>query len=391
MAKKVFISYSHDSDAHRERVLALSERLRADGIETMLDRYVNGSPRGGWPRWMLDQLDAADAVLVVCTETYYRRFRGHEERGTGKGVDWEGALITQELYDSHSQSSKFVPVYFDANGARWIPEPLRAGTRYELTSEKAYSDLYDVLLGQSGVAPGPVGTLKRKPRARGRKMTFAAAPETPLSTDPHDDVVDIYGDALRALADEDYPRALEGLSRAIELDPTLERAFYNRGLTYYYLNDLRAAIQDFDRAQTLGFHDVLLYRNRGNAFSRKGDVRRALDDYAQAIALEPENPGVYLNRGQVYANTLQNDLAIADYQTVLRLVADPQLHAMARARLLELGVRVSSSPALDLWKEKLVFLQTEEVKAVDAAQKFSIQQQIKEAMTKIRELEGGGV
>ena len=84
---KVFISYSHDSDAHREKVLALSERLRADGLETLLDQYVNGSPEQGWPRWMLDQLDAASFVLVICTETYYRRFRGHEEPGKGKGVE----------------------------------------------------------------------------------------------------------------------------------------------------------------------------------------------------------------------------------------------------------------------------------------------------------------
>lgn len=97
---KVFISYSHDSDAHRERVLGLSERLRADGIETILDRYVDrGSPPEGWPRWMLNALDAATQVLCVCTESYYRRFRGHEQPGKGKGVDWEGAVITQELYD----------------------------------------------------------------------------------------------------------------------------------------------------------------------------------------------------------------------------------------------------------------------------------------------------
>jgi hypothetical protein len=55
----VFISYSHDSDEHRARVLGLSERLRSDGIETMLDQYVNGAPLEGWPRWMLNQLDAA--------------------------------------------------------------------------------------------------------------------------------------------------------------------------------------------------------------------------------------------------------------------------------------------------------------------------------------------
>jgi len=98
----VFISYSHDSDEHRKQVLGLSERLRLDGIETLLDQYVNGTPLEGWPRWMMNQIDAADYVLVVCTETYYRRFRRHEV--PGKGVDWEGALITSDLYSARSRS-----------------------------------------------------------------------------------------------------------------------------------------------------------------------------------------------------------------------------------------------------------------------------------------------
>ena len=170
--KPVFISYSHDSDEHRERVLGLSARLREDGIETLLDQYVNGSPRQGWPRWMLDQLDAADFVLVVCTETYYRRFRGHEEPGKGKGVDWEGALITQEIYDSRSQTLKFVPVFLSAAAENWIPEPLRSGSHYALTSESDYARLYDFLLGQAGVEPHPVGVLKPKPRRKGTALTF---------------------------------------------------------------------------------------------------------------------------------------------------------------------------------------------------------------------------
>jgi len=175
----IFISYSHDSDAHRDQVLALSERLRDDGIETRLDRYLNGAPVEGWPRWMLNQLDEADFVLVVCTETYYRRFRGHEAPGKGKGVDWEGALITQELYDARSATLKFAPVLFSDDQQQFIPEPLRSTTHYLLTTEPGYQALYDFLLDQAGVEPGEVGELKRKPRPKGQPLKFGAQPDEP--------------------------------------------------------------------------------------------------------------------------------------------------------------------------------------------------------------------
>jgi hypothetical protein len=74
----------------------------------------------------------------VCTETYYRRFRGHEVPDKGKGVDWEAVLSTQEIYDSKSRTVKFVPVLLAANQERFIPEPLRGHTHYELTSEASY-------------------------------------------------------------------------------------------------------------------------------------------------------------------------------------------------------------------------------------------------------------
>ncbi len=175
MTRVVFISYSHDSEAHRERVLGLSERLRADGIETRLDQYVEGTPAEGWPRWMQGRLDEADFVLVVCTETYYRRFRGREEPGKGKGVDWEGALITQELYHAKSRSTKFVPVLFAGDDEPFIPEPLRGGTWYPLTSEAGYGALQDVLLGQAGVEPGEVVEARTRPRRRGTPLAFDEA------------------------------------------------------------------------------------------------------------------------------------------------------------------------------------------------------------------------
>jgi SEFIR domain len=109
----VFISYSHDSPDHLRRVLALAGRLREDGIDAQLDQYVAGTPRKGWPRWMEYQLDSAKFVLVVCTETYCKRFLGRGEPAKGEGADWEGSLITLGLYHEQSDTSKFVPVVFD--------------------------------------------------------------------------------------------------------------------------------------------------------------------------------------------------------------------------------------------------------------------------------------
>ncbi len=72
-------------------------------------------------------LDDADFVLVICTE-YYRRFRRKEESGKGKGVRWEGALITQEIYDDPERGlTKYVPVVFAEAELKFRPEPIRSG------------------------------------------------------------------------------------------------------------------------------------------------------------------------------------------------------------------------------------------------------------------------
>jgi len=78
----VFISYSHDSPEHEANVLALANRLRADGIDAALDQYEELSRRGLGIVGQR-QIQAAGFVLVVCTATYRRRFDGEEEPGKG--------------------------------------------------------------------------------------------------------------------------------------------------------------------------------------------------------------------------------------------------------------------------------------------------------------------
>ena len=174
---KVFISYSHDSPEHAQRVLELAERLRKDGVDAQLDQYVGGAPPEGWPRWILDRLDWAEFVLVVCTETYYRRFRGHEKPGKGKGADWEGNLITLVIYHAKSRTSKFVPIFFDGPDEQLIPEPASGHTHYLLDSEENYTKLYAFLTGQADVTPGELGSLKTLARNPVEPLRFESSKE----------------------------------------------------------------------------------------------------------------------------------------------------------------------------------------------------------------------
>src|SRR3954454_2491675 len=131
---KAFISYSHDSADHDERVRGLADRLCGDGVDCTIDEY-DPHPREPWPRWMERQIEEADFVLVVCTETYLRRSRGLESPGVGLGVTFESVLIVQDLYDAGMWNEKFIPVLFDGVSPQSIPKPLRGYTCYRLDAE----------------------------------------------------------------------------------------------------------------------------------------------------------------------------------------------------------------------------------------------------------------
>jgi hypothetical protein len=168
-AVKAFLSYSHDSKSHKERVLKLADRLRRDGIDVSLDQY-EGTPPEGWPHWMERQFRAADHVLMVCTETYLRRIERREEPGRGKGVLWEGNLIYQELYTEGSLNRRFIPITFKDTD-EYIPLPLRGATRYVLSRKKGYEELRCRLLGQEAAVPPPVGSLAPSSQALEEALT----------------------------------------------------------------------------------------------------------------------------------------------------------------------------------------------------------------------------
>ena len=177
---KVFISYSHDSQPHRDFVRGLADQLRIDGLDCLIDQYVNGFPPEGWQRWMENQIEAADFVLLVCTATYLRRYRGQETDG-GKGVTFEGVVISQTLYDHYYRNTKFVPVLPEGGDLGHVPLTLKPYTIYTLPKQS--DSLFRYLTAQPVYIAPTVGSKRIMPPAQGAFVMPTSIPTpAPVNT-----------------------------------------------------------------------------------------------------------------------------------------------------------------------------------------------------------------
>jgi tetratricopeptide (TPR) repeat protein len=185
MDNKVFISYSHDSPEHENRVLELTDRLREDGIDANIDQYQSAPPEG-WQLWMEKEIRDSQFVLLVCTETYLRRVMKEEEQGKGLGVTWESTIAIQHLYNAGVVNEKFIPIIFGREKITYIPIPLQSTTYYDVSTEKGYESLYRRLTNQPYTTKPVLGAKKKlAPRERKKgtsevKVSLAKLP----STDP---------------------------------------------------------------------------------------------------------------------------------------------------------------------------------------------------------------
>jgi TIR domain len=173
---RVFISYSHDDERHKGWVLALANRLVANGVDVILDRWdLNlGSDLA---RFMESGLTDADRVLAICTEPYVER----ANRGVG-GVGYEKMILTAQIMVDLSQD-KVIPVMrANPNGAL----PVFLGTRVyidfrdDTSYEQRYSALIRELHGLRVIARPPLGA---NPFSDGATPILAHSRERYISPD----------------------------------------------------------------------------------------------------------------------------------------------------------------------------------------------------------------
>ena len=163
---RVFISYAqvpgpdNEPGPQSQWVLELANKLRADGVDAVIDRYFDWL-QDGWRRWMTEQIEQAKWVLVICTAEYLERFDGDAPADIGRGVRWESQHITQELYDHKFRNKRFVPVLPPGGDDRLVPVPLKDYKRFRLDDE--YEALYRLLTDQPATPAPVLGQIRRLP------------------------------------------------------------------------------------------------------------------------------------------------------------------------------------------------------------------------------------
>src|SRR5450631_4157724 len=93
MARTAFISYAHDTEAHKARVRTFADQLRHDGVDAMIDQYEPHPPEG-WPKWMEKQM-ARNYLLIVLSPRFVDGFE-QAETSLG-GARYESAILSARL------------------------------------------------------------------------------------------------------------------------------------------------------------------------------------------------------------------------------------------------------------------------------------------------------
>ena len=109
---------------------------------------------------------------------------------------------------------------------------------------------------------------------------------------------------------KEWDKAINFLSKAIELDSKYPDAFANRGVAYGNIGESDHAIVDFTKAIEINPKYVKAYHNRAVSYANVGQYDNAIADLNKAIELEPKYSSAYMNLGLLYYQKNEIDKAI---------------------------------------------------------------------------------
>lgn len=178
---RVFISYSHDSAAHKAWVLDFATTLRNRGVDAILDQW-DLRPGDDLPQFMEQNLVSADFAIMVCTQRYVEKANAGEG-----GVGYEKMIMTSSSLSKIS-GNKVIPIVRET-GSPSTPTFLTTKLYIDFSDDREIEFALDELLRVLLDAP-----LYVKPEIGGD-------PFRPLQGARPDKTADGVRDVMRTVAD----------------------------------------------------------------------------------------------------------------------------------------------------------------------------------------------
>ncbi|GIN27212.1 MULTISPECIES: toll/interleukin-1 receptor domain-containing protein [Bacillus] len=141
MLKRIFISYSWESEEHKKLVNDLGEKLENDGLEVTIDQW-DVRPGDELALYMERAIKESDYVLIICSEGYKTKA---DNRIGGSG--YEAKIITSNIL-ANQHIKKFIPIYVGGEWDKVAPEFIKGNMYVDLSQpigsasfEQNYTDL----------------------------------------------------------------------------------------------------------------------------------------------------------------------------------------------------------------------------------------------------------
>ncbi|MBA2379981.1 MAG: tetratricopeptide repeat protein [Blastocatellia bacterium] len=129
---------------------------------------------------------------------------------------------------------------------------------------------------------------------------------------------DLVRDGNTAFNRKDYRAAIAKYAEAIVLVPTNAAAHFWKGMGHFYLDEPQMAVQELDRAESLGFERPMdIFRARWRIHYQAESYDAAMRDVRAGLAIDPTNADMLLAKADMdFVNERYSD-ALVSYESVL--------------------------------------------------------------------------
>ena len=355
----VVIEYEPDNMmAIFNRALLLIQTGDMDGAERDLDRVIEEYPkflygyqcRADVRRRQGRLKEAEQDELVVLRAQFYNEDENDSEddntrRESDKNIKKYRRLVVADDAVSDNEFSSAYRGKVQNRNVYVALQPLFALTYYNKESEVGriiHYHRYLESIKRTGELPLPLLVTASEQALDEGQIAFHFKDidvQTAKFTGESEEAIYYFARGIDFYLVQDLEAAINDFTQAIIADGTLWLSYYARAVVRYKqmemqranegggqqvamapedfmvdarLNDYQLILADLNKAADLAPDFAYTYYNRGNVLSQLKDYRAAIVSYNEAIALEPHLAEAYYNRGLTYIFLGENVRGVAD-------------------------------------------------------------------------------